>query len=254
MLGVQLNTALDRELESVGVQVHSVWSGSSAAKAGVEDGDVIVSFDGHDLAVPMDDAIEREFEDDRSFPGQRLIALLEDAAAGEPVELVVRRDGEDRALSVTPNTPHEWTLNTLRFRFGPDYREGLHDLGDRVRESRNWRVPPVQRELRARVQEMSDLNTVFRIGLGRVHGLDLVKLNPGLGAYFGTETGVLVADADEDSTLGLSAGDVVVGIDGRDVEDEEEFRRILRSYEEGDEIEFRIWRDGEQTTVSGTVE
>ena len=63
-----------------------------------------------------------------------------------------------------------------------------------------------------------------------------------------------MADADDDSALGLRPGDVVVGIDGREVEDEEEFRRILRSYEEGDEIRFRIWRDGEETTASGTVE
>lgn len=256
MLGVQLATALNRELDSIGARVESVQPHSPAAEAGVEDGDVIVSFDGHDLADPLVDATERAFDDDRSFPAQRLIALLEDARAGESVELVVRRDDVDHALTVTPEAWHEWAewypgVDAVRLRFGPEYRERLRELGDRVRDSRNWRSTP--RAPRLHLPEMSAFNTIFRIGRGRIHGLDLVELNPGLGAYFGTETGVLVADADEDAALGLQAGDVVVGIDGREVEDEEEFRRIVRSYEDGDEIEFRIWRDGAQTTVSGTL-
>ena len=255
VLGVLLSMQLERELDSVGVRVNSVSSGSPAAEAGVEGGDVIVSFDGHDLGLPLDDAIEREFEDERSFPAQRLIALLKDAEAGEAVELIVRRDGEELPLDVTPEAWRKWAgdrvwFDRMRFDFGPDYQARLRGLGDRLRDSDNWPV----RAPRVRVPEMSEFGTVFRFGRGRVRGLDLVEVNPGLGAYFGTETGVLVAEVDEDSALGLRPGDVVVGIDGREVEDEEEFRRIFRSYEEGDEIRFRIWRDGGETTVSGTVE
>ncbi len=85
------------------------------------------------------------------------------------------------------------------------------------------------------------------------HGLDLVELNPDLGAYFGTSSGVLIADVDEDSATGLRAGDVVVSVDGREVGDIEKLRRILRSYEHDEEIRFGIWRDGAQTTVEGAL-
>lgn len=249
VLGVLLSMEMERELDSVGVRVSGVRSGGPAAEAGVEAGDVIVSFDGRGLDLPLDEAVEREFEDERSFPAQRLIALLKDAEAGEAVELVVRRDGEELTLAATPEE-WEWTGDARWSGFGPDYQERLRDLGDRLRDSRNWTI----RMQRLQAPDMSDFNAVLRIGRGRVHGLDLVAMNPELGAYFGIETGVLVADADDASALGLRPGDVVVGIDGREVEDEEEFRRILRSYEEGDEIRFRIWRDGEETTASGTVE
>ena len=92
-----------------------------------------------------------------------------------------------------------------------------------------------------------------RAGLRGTHGLDLVDLNPGLGAYFGTAEGVLVADAEDDTSLGLRPGDVVVAVDGRVVDDIDELRRILGSYRNDEEIAFRIFRDGAETTVTGTI-
>lgn len=85
------------------------------------------------------------------------------------------------------------------------------------------------------------------------HGLDLVDLNPDLGAYFGAAEGVLVAEADAGSWTGLRGGDVVTHVDGRPVEDAAKFRRILRSYDPGEELRFRIRREGEETTVSANM-
>ena len=76
--------------------------------------------------------------------------------------------------------------------------------------------------------------------------------NADLGAYFGTESGVLVADVDGDSGLGLP-GDVVSAVEGREIADVSELRRVLRSYREGARSSFRIWRDGAETTVTGTI-
>ena len=92
----------------------------------------------------------------------------------------------------------------------------------------------------------------FRLRDGSVRGLDLVEFNADLGAYFGAESGVLVADVDGDSGLGLP-GDVVSAVEGREIADVSELRRVLRSYREGARSSFRIWRDGAETTVTGTI-
>ena len=84
-------------------------------------------------------------------------------------------------------------------------------------------------------------------------GLDLVELNPELGSYFGTEEGVLVADVEDDSSLGLRPGDVIVAVGERRVDDIARLHRILDSYEDDEKIRLRVWRDGAETTVTGTI-
>jgi C-terminal processing protease CtpA/Prc len=85
------------------------------------------------------------------------------------------------------------------------------------------------------------------------HGLELRELNPDLGSYFSAEEGVLVMDVDEDSTLGLRAGDVILRIGEREVEDIRDVHRILGSYEEDEGVTLTIMRNGQQTTVEGTI-
>jgi hypothetical protein len=87
----------------------------------------------------------------------------------------------------------------------------------------------------------------------RRDGLELVEVNPGLGAYFGAEEGVLVADVDADTPLGLRPGDVVTAIGGRSVSTPERFRRILGSYGADEAIEFDVVRDGARTSVTGRL-
>ncbi len=84
-------------------------------------------------------------------------------------------------------------------------------------------------------------------------GLSLVPMNAELGEYFGTDHGVLVSEVDEDSELGLRAGDVILEIDGRAVTNSSQAHRILRSYDEGEELEFRIMRQKREQTVQGTM-
>ena len=257
MLGVTLDTELDRRLEAVGARVTDVLRDGPADEAGIREGDVIVSLAGHALSDALDDDVERRFDDDRSFPAQRLVALARELDDGEPVEVVAERDGRTRAFTVTPRelAERDWPRSVIRFR-GPgpqamrEYRLRMGDMAERMRDVNEHLREMHLSGLRdqARWQDR-----VFRLRDGSVRGLDLVELNAGLGAYFGTESGVLVADADGDSGLGLRPGDVVSAVEGREIEDVSELRRVLRSYREGEEIEFRIWRDGAETTVTGTI-
>lgn len=85
-----------------------------------------------------------------------------------------------------------------------------------------------------------------------VDGARFVDLNPELGEYFGARSGVLVTDVAEGTTLGLRAGDVIVAIGGREVEDADHARRILSSYRTDEEITFRVLRRQEEIEVTGT--
>lgn len=84
-------------------------------------------------------------------------------------------------------------------------------------------------------------------------GLELVRVGPELGSYFGTERGVLVAAVSEESALGLQAGDVILEIGDRTVEDPARVRSILATYGDDESVTFRIRRDGREMDVSGRI-
>ena len=259
-----------------GVRLVGVMGDGPAGLAGMAEGDVIVSVNGHDLSEPL----EGERDPDRSPPEDRLTRLVSEATAGEAMTLVVRRDGERITFEVVPEilSPFgRWMPCTdeqlARVRglgeewFDPSRRGELLDrigeLTERFRDP-EWRLE-LDSALRLAPQALRLSPQPFGAGGYELppgsrwlsdrlsHGLDLVELNPGLGAYFGTSEGVLVADVEEDSPLGLRPGDVVVAVDGRVVDDIDELRRILGSYEHDEEIAFRIYRDGAETRVTGTI-
>ena len=211
------------------VLVADVLANSPAEEAGIMGGDVILSVNGHELSEPLKAEDERDFDPDRSlWPGARLRALVGRVPGGETVTLAVERDGEHLEMAVVPRVASD---------FGGWWPDSGWDEEGRREVIERWSDPSRTRGALDRV----------------THGLDLVELNPGLGAYFGTSEGVLVADVEEDSPLGLRPGDVVVAVDGRVVDDIDELRRILRSYEHDEEIAFRIYRDGAEATVTGTI-
>ena len=96
-------------------------------------------------------------------------------------------------------------------------------------------------------------NLAFSLGGNRAYGLELRELNPGLGEYFSTDHGVLVLLVDDDSGLGLTAGDVILSIGEREVKDPADVFRILRSYEEDETVLFTVMRHGQRISVEGTM-
>jgi PDZ domain len=88
---------------------------------------------------------------------------------------------------------------------------------------------------------------------GPVADMELARLTPGLGRYFGTDTGVLVVRAPPDGALGLQDGDVILSIGGRKPIDSSHVIRILGSYDPGEKITLEVLRLHHKISVATTM-
>ena len=227
-LGISLDPAQGASRDAEGVLVRDVMEGGPAEQAGLRAGDVITSLNGASLVASLGAEAERDFDLDESAPVQRLMAILRDVEPGADVQVEYLRDGRRQTTSVQ-----------------------AADLPGRRGRAAPW----------VDVDELRDRMRVLAPGRGAVEwfgggardGLALVELNAGLGAYFGVGEGVLVANVDADTPLGLRPGDVVTAIGGRVVSTPDRFRRILSSYGEEENIDFELVRDGDRRSVTGRL-
>ena len=83
--------------------------------------------------------------------------------------------------------------------------------------------------------------------------MELAPLTPGLGRYFGTDSGVLVVRAPPQRGLGLQDGDVILSIGGRKPTDSSHVIRILGSYDPGEKISLEVMRMHRRISVATTA-
>lgn len=214
----RLGVVLGEEAQAdgrTGIRLRDVEEGGPAARAGIRAGDILLSLEGQDLG------------DD---PGDRLLDLLSDVEPGDTVAVGYSRDGRDLTARVVTDRAQSI------FSYAPGG------------EARVWSFPraPLPPDAPGFPGNRLRMRQLFG------DGLELVEMNEGLGRYFDTTDGVLVADVDEESRLGLRAGDVILSIGGRAVQDPDHARSIIASYRSDEEIRFEVMRDGRRTTVTGT--
>lgn len=174
-----------------------------------------------DLIVAVNGASVRGQE-----PAGRVVELLHDVKPGDKVDLKVLRDGKTHDLTVTARPG------------GNDLFFGLNlpDLPPppQVRAVGQWRGAPM----------------IIR---GPVADMELASLTPGLGRYFGTDSGVLVVRAPPDRELGLQDGDVILSIGGRKPIDSSHVIRILGSYDPGEKVTLDVMRMHRRVSLATTV-
>lgn len=185
MLGV-----LIADQDEQGVVVGGVTPDGGAEVAGLVADDVITGINGEPLT-----GLDR--------PVRRLREVLDDVTAGDPVNVVILRDGELSDVEVV-------TTKAYRADLVPHF-----DF--------DW-LPRV--DMPARVMSFRDRFERHR------DDLRLVDIGADLGAYFNVDAGVLVLDTAAKSDL--KPGDIVKRIDGADVGSSEEAYRLLRG--EGDAV------------------
>lgn len=159
-------------------------------------------------------------------PAGRVVELLHDVKPGDKVALEVLRDGKTRELTVTARPSGNQFFMGLNL---PDFPPL-----PRVRAVGEWRGGPM----------------IIR---GPVADMELAPLSPGLGRYFGTDSGVLVVRAPPERGLGLQDGDVILSIGGRKPTDSSHVIRILSSYDPGEKITLEVMRMHRTISVATTV-
>ena len=196
-----------------GVEIASVSPGGPAEAAGMRAGDVIVEIEGKALK-----------SDEDGTARSKLLSAMRKVEPDEKVVLKYQRDGKTSTVTVTPRRMDR----AFAFRTGPG--PGVH-------------VNPFSAAPRV----------TFMRALGVFGNAELVALTPKLGQYFGTDKGLLVVRAPDDSRLKLEEGDVILDIDGRVPNSPSHAMRILSSYQSGEKLKLNVLRMKKKTAFEVTI-
>jgi S1-C subfamily serine protease len=209
-----IGVQLDPASGKEGARVREVSPGGPAAEAGVRAGDVIVAVNGKEV---------------KGESTREVVRLMRDVEPESKVKLRVMREGKPKELEVTARR----MSRQFRFNTAPGFE-----------------VPEPPEPPQAPEPFMG-----FDFGnwRGGLHGIEMTTLTPGLGRYFGTDKGVLVVRAPEQSTYKLQEGDVILSIDGREPTNSSHAMRILRSYQPGEKLNMRLMRDRKALNLEVTL-
>lgn len=215
-----------------GVGVEKVVENSPAANAGLQNGDVIVRFEGEEIKSVL-----------------KLTRLIGEVAPEQIAKVTVLRGGSEREFNVTLGKREFPQLPTGNFRF-----ENMPALPALPRTPQAQTVPLPS-------FGSGDGNNVFiwRGAAGyRQIGVGTIALTKQLGDYFGVPEGrgLLINNVRENSpaaNAGLKAGDIIVEVEGKEVKGQTDLIRALGEKKEGD-VSLTIVRDRNRQTVRVTPE
>ena len=207
--------------DTAGLLIVRVSSGGAADKAGLNEGDRIVSIDGVDLRVP---AVDAGNSDGVSARVSRFRRALDSARDSQPVKLDVLSDSRRRTISVVPAIERGYAFSTNGFegmaasirasvRRDLDRSFDHDDDGNDDRSVRRSRSDDDSRS-RGTMHGRTDGATLV------MGGLSLATVDRDFAQRFGqgSETGALVVRV-HGNWEPLKPGDVLLTIEGRSVRD-----------------------------------
>jgi S1-C subfamily serine protease len=213
-----------------GVRIDEVEEGSPAEKAGFQKGDVVTEFDG-----------------ERVRSARQFTRLVSETPPGRQVTAVVTRNGQRSTLNVTPRSTSTYSF------MDSENRRALETLQDRLRVLPTPAPPRAPRAPRA--PEPPVVERFFYSG--STLGVMTNSLSDQLEEYFGAKGGLLVTSVTEDSAAaaaGVKAGDVIVSVNGRSVDDPFELRREIQRLDPGEEFTLEIVRDRKNISLKGKMQ
>jgi len=207
-----------------GVLVNRVVSDSPAAKAGIQKGDIITSFNGRSVDSPG-----------------ALADAVGDGKDGQSVTVRLTRDGQSRTITAKlaareADDDQDMGPGDIDIQIPPGAHD-MHDMGDM--HDMEMGLPGVMRWM----------------GRGRL-GVQTGELNPDLGNYFGVPSGkgVLVMSVVKESAAekaGIKAGDVITRVNDKAVADAGDLIEALPS--DGGKVNLTVVRKGATRTISAEI-
>jgi serine protease Do len=205
--------------DETGVEVVMVDQDAPAAKAGIKEHDVLLSFNGT--------RVESE---------EQLRRVVRETPPGRTVAVGLLRDGQPVNLNVTLANRKEMVM---------------------ARKGSILAMPPVASHPNVPMMPMMDFDApqvnVFVQSTGR-NGIMVEGITPQLAEYFGCRngaTGVLVRSVERGSpgeTAGLRAGDIILQVDKDKIADPGDWRHALRG--RSGNISLTILRDKKEQTLN----
>ena len=215
-----------------GVRVESVEEDSPAAKAGLLKGDVFVEFDG-----------------ERVRSVRQFSRLVSETPSGRQVSAAVTREGRRVTVNITPRE------SSTAFR---GFDDNAWRAMDEVREMAKIAPRPVPPRPPATPRAPRPMTVEpFLWFAGNQLGVSVNGLSDQLKEYFGVKEGVLVTSVTQDSAAakaGVKAGDVIVSINGANVDEPSDIRDRMRDLASGAEFTLGIVRDKKSLTLKGKAE
>lgn len=207
--------------EEHGVEVTTVEPESPAEKAGLKPGDVVLEYNGQ-----------------RVEGTQQFVRFVRETPPGRTVRLTVFRNGSTQTLTATVAERKGRSFNFP----GPKFDEDI-----KLR---------IERELRS-LRDVPKVTMSWRAGVLGIEGESLKGSQ--LGDYFGVKEGVLVRSVLKETPAekaGLKAGDVIVKVDERKVDEPRDITAALRAVQEASKktIPVVLVRDKREMTVSVTLD
>jgi len=220
----EIAQAMDIESGTEGVLVSDVVDDSPADEYGIEEGDIIIMID-KDGTPTIEEAI----------------ASVKDHAPGDKVDVVVIRDGDKKTIQVELG--------------GRD-----SEMMDRKIKKYEFVMPDM--EHMPDMARLPEMGKRFARGWMKPHGylgVRVTEITEDLGSYFGVKSreGVLVIEVVGDSPAeyaGLKEGDVILKVDGKDIEDPDGLVKYMAKCEPGEEVEVTYKRQRRTRTVMVELE
>ncbi|UCD94124.1 MAG: PDZ domain-containing protein, partial [Candidatus Zixiibacteriota bacterium] len=198
-----------------GVIIKMVVPGSPADEAGLRQSDIILRFDGRRLA-----------------DSDELVRYVSRREPGDEVKIDIVRKGREKSITVALGS--------------------RDDDRDAERYILKNQIPGLNHYYKSFQMYKSSLSDSYI-------GVTLENLNSQLGEYFGVKggKGALITEVTDDSPAGkagLKAGDVIVEVDGTEVDELSDVQEAVREKEEGDKVSLKVLRNREQMEFSFEVE
>jgi S1-C subfamily serine protease len=222
-----------------GVRVSGVTPDGPAARAGLRDGDILTAIDGKAIGKSGDARSELANLKD----GQEVtIAYARGDQKGTVKIAAQRREAWNWPMLMNDDPEHPFLPKDFNERIRADVERAQRDA-ERVYERDHERTEQqVERATHDAMKHVPSERMISRMAMPW-WGLSLAPLNADLGRYFGTDKGVLVIAADNDSLPGIRAGDVITNVAGETVNRPEDALRALRDQDSGKDVAIKLLRD-----------